>query len=67
MTAYDPDAFLTGVELVERWRNVVTTATLANWRSQGRGPSFTRVGKRVMYRMSDVVAWEQSQQNQPRN
>lgn len=36
----------------------VTTGTLANWRSKGRGPAFVRAGRSIRYRPSDVRAWE---------
>ncbi len=32
-------------------------STLAHMRSEGRGPDFLRVGKRVLYRGSDLNAW----------
>lgn len=35
----------------------VSEGTLANWRSQGGGPPFLKVGGRVGYRLSDVEAW----------
>jgi len=27
------------------------------WRSHGKGPRYARIGKRVLYRKSDVEAW----------
>tara|TARA_R110002072_G_scaffold212834_2_gene370211 strand:- start:1571 stop:1765 length:195 start_codon:yes stop_codon:yes gene_type:complete len=35
----------------------VSKATLAKWRVYGTGPSFVKVGSRVMYCMSDIDAW----------
>ena len=35
----------------------VPVGTLANWRYQGRGPRFIKVGRAVRYRRSDVEAW----------
>lgn len=35
----------------------VPTSTLANWRYQGRGPTFVRLGGHVRYRASDVTEW----------
>ena len=35
----------------------VPVGTLANWRYQGRGPAFVKVGRHVRYRRRDVVAW----------
>lgn len=41
----------------------MTPESLSNWRREGKGPKFIRLGAgryaRVMYRVSDVVAWEQ--------
>lgn len=34
--------------------------TLAKWRIQKTGPSFTYLGKGVFYRRDDVLAWIQS-------
>lgn len=31
--------------------------TLANWRSQKRGPKYYKVGRLVKYRLEDVEAW----------
>jgi hypothetical protein len=35
----------------------ITPGTLANWRLQGRGPQFQRMGKRIRYAREDVEAW----------
>ena len=32
-------------------------ATLRYWRHRGIGPPSARIGRRVMYRESDVLAW----------
>ena len=39
----------------------VPEATLAQWRYQGKGPRFFKVGKHVRYRKSDVDAWLEEQ------
>ena len=31
--------------------------TMDNWRSQGRGPRYVRVGRRIMYRIVDLDAY----------
>lgn len=31
--------------------------TLAVWRSEGKGPDYTRLGKSVFYRELDVAGW----------
>jgi excisionase family DNA binding protein len=33
----------------------VPVGTLANWRYQGRGPAFVKIGRHVRYRRSDVA------------
>lgn len=35
----------------------LAAGTLANWRVQGRGPKFQRMGKRIRYARADVEAW----------
>jgi len=48
---FRPDA------LAERW--AMTTKTLANWRTLGRGPAFVKIGGGlVRYALADVLAWE---------
>ncbi len=34
--------------------------TLANWASLGRGPRFARIGRFRRYKLSDLIAWEQT-------
>lgn len=41
-------------------------ATLRYWRHVGSGPRSFKVGRRVMYRKSDIEAWLSEQYNQPR-
>ncbi|MBM7806196.1 hypothetical protein JOD57_002033 [Geodermatophilus bullaregiensis] len=33
----------------------LTTGTMANWASAGRGPAFHRVGSRVLYDLAELV------------
>lgn len=35
--------------------------TLEQWRSQGKGPKYIKVGRHVRYRWSDVNAWLDAQ------
>lgn len=51
-------AFLTPHQLAQRWNGVVTTGTLANWRSKGVGPSFTKLRGRVLYPLAAVQDYE---------
>ena len=45
-------------ELSTRWG--VRLSTLERWRANGLGPRFLRIGARVVYRVSDVEAYEQA-------
>jgi hypothetical protein len=49
---------LTDAQLAERWQ--LSRGTLANQRSQGRGPSYIKIAGRVRYRRSDIEAYEQA-------
>jgi predicted site-specific integrase-resolvase len=44
-------------QLSRRWG--INPKTLQNWRSQGRGPAFLKVGGHVLYRMKDIERYEQ--------
>ena len=54
------ERFLTTEELAAHYRTV--PATLRYWRHVGKGPQSIKVGRRVLYRVSDVLAWEQAQE-----
>jgi excisionase family DNA binding protein len=38
-------------------RTKVAKQTLARWRSEGKGPAFVKLGRKVAYRAEDVAAW----------
>lgn len=48
---------LTSKELARRWS--LSATTLKQWRWHGRGPKHTKVGKRVLYLLKDVVQFEE--------
>jgi hypothetical protein len=55
------DKYLTPAELCERLSRKITTKTLANWRSMGKGlmgPDFVKLGGKILYPLSRVIAWE---------
>jgi hypothetical protein len=54
------EQFLTPAELSARFGNKIKESTLANWRSRGKGPPYTRIGGRILYRLDDVIAWERA-------
>lgn len=49
---------LTVEELAER--EGVTVQSVYRWNLHGTGPRRMRIGRRVVYRESDVIAWENS-------
>lgn len=42
--------------LAERW--LISPRTLEQWRWQGRGPKYLKIGGRVIYRLDDVETYE---------
>jgi hypothetical protein len=44
------------VELARRWK--LSPRTLERWRWLGTGPTYIKVGGRVLYRLEDVEAHE---------
>lgn len=54
-----PDSqFLTPEEVVARYKGRISVKTLANWRTKGGGPEYTKIGGKIMYCMNAVVNWE---------
>jgi hypothetical protein len=56
--------FLTTAELAERWRT--TTLGVYRLRERGDGPRGHKIGRRVLYRIEDVEAWEATRADHPR-
>lgn len=54
--------YLTPEELCLRWNGVLTAKTLANWRYTGEGPSYTKLGGRIVYRIEAVERYEQERE-----
>jgi len=52
-------AFLTTLEVVERYRGEVSAGTLENWRVHKIGPPFVKIGKAVLYPITELDAWDQ--------
>ena len=48
-------------ELAKRWR--MSQRTLERWRWLGIGPTYIKVGGRVIYSLEDVVAYEKKQKH----
>lgn len=50
--------YLTPQEVSGRYKGQISIRTLANWRSSGDGPAFTKIGGRVLYPLEKVMEWE---------
>ena len=50
---------LTQKELARRW--AISHRTLERWRWTGEGPDYLKLGGRVVYRLQDVEAYENTQ------
>lgn len=62
MTAAATPVYLTPKEAAERLRSSVPT--LARWRSNGDGPVFVKFKGKVLYRLSDMEAYERANTRQ---
>lgn len=51
-----PTRHLNQVELSRRWS--LSPRTLERWRWLGQGPSFLKVGGRILYRIEDILSFE---------
>lgn len=43
--------------LAERWE--ITEPTLGAWRWSGTGPRYTKIGRKIFYKIKDVEAFEE--------
>ncbi|GAA4395681.1 helix-turn-helix transcriptional regulator [Tsukamurella soli] len=64
MTTVETTLWLTRAQLAERWQ--LPVQTLAVWATKGTGPKYSRMGRHVRYRLSDVEAWELAQESASR-
>ena len=54
---------LSQIELAARWK--ISHRTLERWRWVQEGPRYLKIGGRVVYRLSDVEAFERKVQSVP--
>lgn len=52
------NSYITPEQLAERWK--VKVATLKQWRWNGKGPIYTKVGNCIFYWPNDIDAYEKS-------
>lgn len=50
------EQFLNQARLANRWQ--ISPRTLERWRWTGEGPAFVKIGGRVVYRLDDILAFE---------
>jgi hypothetical protein len=48
--------FITEAELAARWRH--SLRSVQRWREDGSGPPWILIGRRIVYRIGDVEAFE---------
>lgn len=60
--AADKQSLMSPAELAAFLGGEFPEKTLANWRSQGSGPKFLKIGRHVRYRSADVEAWLSSRE-----
>ena len=54
----DTKDYLSPYQLHKRWAGVISPKTLANWRAKNIGPTFVKVGGRVLYTSTGVAEFE---------
>ena len=45
-------------QLADRWK--IRTQTLQKWRVANEGPRYIKIGGRVMYRIDEIIRYEQT-------
>ncbi len=52
-------AYLTLDGVVDRYRGQISGGTLRNWRAMRIGPTYVKIGKAVLYPISELDAWDE--------
>lgn len=50
---------LTPPGLCKRWNMTVSVKTLSRWREKQEGPPFIRLGRRILYPVDQLLAYEE--------
>ena len=58
-----PILHLNQVQLARRW--TLSPRTLERWRWRDQGPAYLKVGGRVVYRLTDIEAFERDAAHRP--
>jgi len=59
----EPPEHLSEKLLARRWG--LSHRTLERWRHDGHGPSYLKIGSRVVYRLEDIKAYEAPRRHGP--
>lgn len=54
----EAETYLTPSQVSERYNKAVSASTLKQWRYKKTGPTYTRVGRNVVYPLSLLLEWE---------
>ena len=65
-TILNDNKYLTTKQLSDRWGGTPTPETLRNWRYQGKGVRFIKIGNLVKYPLSEVIKYENKLQRSKR-
>lgn len=58
-TEIAPTNHINQYQLSKRWN--ISARTLEHWRREGIGPSYIKLGRRVVYSFADIEAFEREQ------
>ena len=50
------NSFITTKELSRRWK--INPNTIEHWRARGFGPKFVKIGRKILYSINAVIAFE---------
>jgi len=57
----DSKKYLSVEEVAKRYDGLISVRTLNNWRTQGNGPAFVKLGGKVAYPLDKLIEWEAKQ------
>ncbi len=57
-----PSILLNPEAVAQRWN--MNTQTLSQWRWNGRGPLYLKIGRRIFYRLEDISEFEEQRRCQ---
>ncbi len=60
MPGHPPDPWMTSPEVAARLRQ--PESTIRYWRSTGTGPASVRIGRRILYRTSEIERFERDRE-----